>query len=119
VTAREVVDVIAGQRFLWATEDDLQRGLTDALIHAGASVIREVRLNAHDRIDLLVGSVGIEVKTTGAWRDVERQLHRYIQSPLVDDLVLVTAKAQHRRIPQGRRPSGKTLLVHQLQASGL
>jgi hypothetical protein len=37
-------------------------------------VEREVRLNARDRIDLLVDRVGIEVKVTGAWRDVERQL---------------------------------------------
>lgn len=114
----DIVATIGSHRFLWATEDDLQQGLAQALDAAGRAVSREVRLNAHDRIDLLVGHVGIEVKTTGAWRDVQRQLHRYLESDLIDELVLVSAKAVHRRIPQGTI-AGKRLFVHQLEASGL
>jgi hypothetical protein len=114
-----ILEVLRSQRFLWSTEDELQRGLAITLALARYGVAREIRLNERDRIDLLVGTVGIEVKTTGPWRDVQRQLERYLLSPLVDDLILVTVKAMHRRIPQGRRPSGKTLYVHQLEASGL
>lgn len=117
-TAIDVLDVIRGARFLWASEDDLQRGLADALEQAGFRVEREVRLNARDRIDLLVDGVGIEVKITGAWRDVERQLRRYLESTVLNELVLVTAKALHRRIPQGA-VGRKALCVHQLEASGL
>jgi hypothetical protein len=109
---------IAAARFRWATEDDLQRGLAEALAAKGHVVEREIRLNARDRIDLLVDRVGIEVKTAGATRDVERQLLRYLESDLIDELVLVTAKAMHRRIPQGA-VGRKHLFVHQLQASAL
>jgi hypothetical protein len=117
-SAVEILDVLRAQRLLWSTEDELQRGLAAVLEGAGVDVVREVRLNARDRIDLLVDRVGIEVKVTGAWRDVERQLRRYLESDLLDELVLVTAKALHRQIPQGA-VNGKSLLVHQLEASGL
>lgn len=114
VRASDVLDIIRGCRFLWASEVELQRGIAAALEHAGLPVEREVRLNARDRIDLLVGRVGIEVKTAGAWRDVGRQCDRYLDSDMLDELVLVTAKAQHRRVMRGR-----DMIVHQLEASGL
>lgn len=119
MSADRVIEVIGACRFRFASEDDLQRGIKAALTEAGLDVRREVRLNARDRIDLLVGRTGVEVKTGGAPRDVQRQLERYLRSPLIDDLILVTVKAGHARIAQGRRPSGKTLTVHVISGSGL
>lgn len=119
VSAVGLIEVLGGHRFLWSSEAELQRGLADAIVAAGVDVEREVRLNARDRVDLLVDRLGVEVKVAGAWRDVERQLRRYLESPLLDELVLVTAKALHRRIPQGDVVAGKRLYVHQLEASGL
>lgn len=116
MSAAAIIEAIAGQRFLWATEDDLQRGLDAALTGAGFTVEREVRLNSADRIDLLIGRVGIEVKITGAWKNVGRQLERYLRSDQLDDLILVTCKASHRRITTDAR---KRLHIHLLQASGL
>lgn len=113
--AQTVIADIAPMRFLWSTEDDLQRGLAQALEGKGYVVEREVRLNSRDRIDLVVDRVGIEVKIAGAARDVERQLGRYLESDRIDELVLITAKAAHRRIIL----RVKRLYVHQLEASGL
>src|SRR4051794_24916838 len=96
--AQALIADIAGVRFRWASEDDLQRGLAQALQEKGYVVEREVRLNAGDRIDLVVDRVGIEVKPAGAARDVERQLVRYLESDRIDELVLVPTKAAHRRI---------------------
>lgn len=112
--AHEILDVLRHTRFRWATEDELQRGLTQALAESGFQVEREVRLNARDRIDLLVGRVGIEVKIDGPWRTVERQLDRYLECELLDAVVLVTAKAMHQRIAPRPR-----LWIHQLSRSGL
>ena len=91
-----ILAVIHSCRFRHANESDLQAGLARALTDAGYEVQREVRLNARDRIDLLVARVGIEVKVAGVPRDVERQLGRYARSDLVDALVLVTTRARHR-----------------------
>lgn len=97
--AADIIAVLSAHHFLYGTEDDLQRGLADALTAAGMAVKREVRLNARDRIDLLVGTVGIEVKVAGDASRVERQLERYAQSDLVTALVLVTNRVRHRPPP--------------------
>lgn len=118
--ADELLATLARARFLWSAEDELQRGLAAALEAAGHEVEREVRLNPRDRIDLLVDRIGIEVKIAGARRDVQRQLRRYLTSDLLDELILVTAKAQHLTIPTAcQLYAGKRLYVHHLGASGL
>lgn len=94
-----VMSVLQSTRFLWSTEDDLQRGLHEALRKAGLPVERERRLDAHNRLDLLVGTVGIEVKTKGAWRDVSRQVVRYCASEALTSLVLVTCRSDHTKVP--------------------
>lgn len=118
-----ILSTLRSHRFLLASERDLHAGIASALTAAGADVALEVPLNRRDRIDLLVGRVGIEVKVSGAWREVERQLCRYLESPLLDDLVLVTVKAMHGRIPQGtvtlQSGERKRLFVHHVATSGL
>jgi hypothetical protein len=47
------------------------------------------------RIDFMVGSVGIEVKVGFSWADVVTQLHRYAQSQMITDLILVTTRMLH------------------------
>jgi hypothetical protein len=112
--AADVIAAIGQHRFLWSSEDDLQAGIYAALRALGEIPLREVRLNARDRIDLVVDRVGIEVKITGSWRDVSRQLNRYLESDQLDDVVLVTPVAAHARIRAHDR-----LHVHILTRSGL
>ncbi len=105
-----VLDILGGYRFCWATEDELQRGLSAAFAEAGAKVEREVRLSLHDRVDLLVGRVGIEVKVAGSWRDLHRQVLRYVASDRLDAVVVVTSKVGHTRLPA--RLGNKPVVVH-------
>jgi hypothetical protein len=96
-------------RFAIAREDDLQQAIAEALEKAGHahpyrvtsvfSAEREVVLDDRSRIDLLtVGGIGIEVKTQGRVGPVRQQCERYLASPQVRGLLLVTAVSQHRVI---------------------
>jgi hypothetical protein len=96
MTAAAVAAAIRARRYRYATEEDLQQGILEALIGQGFAARREVRLSPRNRIDLLVGRIGIEVKVGGIGRNVERQLARYAASDLIDGLVLVTNRARHQ-----------------------
>jgi hypothetical protein len=56
------------------------------------------RIKAAERIDFMVGRVGIELKVDGGNAEVLRQLDRYAASPDVDALVLITSR---RRLVAG------------------
>jgi len=56
---------------------------------------REVRLSKTDRIDFMVGAIGVEVKVKGAAHAVMRQLLRYTEDARIAELVLFTTHAQH------------------------
>ncbi len=99
VDAMAIADVIRAHRFAYVDEDELQAGITAALIGVGFTPRREVRLAAGDRIDILVGRVGIEVKVGGSAGALERQLARYAQSGRVDELVAVTSRIRHLNMP--------------------
>lgn len=90
-----VMAVLRSTRFRWASEDDLQRGIEAALLASGIDAVREVRCGPGERLDLLVGQVGIEVKVKGDWRGVLRQLRRYAEHDEVAALVLVTSVVAH------------------------
>lgn len=92
-----VLDTLRSTRFTWTTEDDLQVALDAALRARGLDVERERRIDAHNRIDLAVGRVGIEVKVTGPWANVLRQVMRYGRSAAFDHVVLVTCRPAHAR----------------------
>lgn len=89
----QTLSAIRGHLYRFANEDELQQGLAAALEAAGLDVAREVSVDARNRIDLMVGRIGIEVKVKGGVAEVNRQLCRY--APHVDHLVLVTIKATH------------------------
>lgn len=125
MTAESIVAILRSARFCFANERDLQAGLAEALRATTVAIEAEVWLTPRDRIDFIVGRLGIEVKVSGSWRAVERQLLRYLQSPQLDEVLLVTVKSNHRRIQQGEvgppltPHARKRLLVHQLAESGL
>ena len=112
-----IIDCIAGFRFSYANEYQLQEGLAAALSSRGWPVEREVRLGARDRIDLLVGSVGVEVKVAGKPDSVVRQLTRYAESDDIDALVLVTSRVRHLDLPA--LINGKPVVSVSLVGAGL
>ena len=52
-----------------------------------------------NRIDLLVGSVGVEVKVAGSLEALTRQIQRYAHAPEISELVVVTDRAALRAVP--------------------
>jgi len=107
--ARRLRDWILARPMTFTTEDDLQQALADRLWAEAllgnpiTGYSREVRLDEHNRIDFLVElngttKVGVEVKIAGSLASVRRQLERYAALADVDELLLVTTKAQHHHI---------------------
>lgn len=124
MNAEGIVALLREHRFCYVDESELQDGMAGAFEAAGVKADREVPLNAKDRVDFLIDRTGCEVKFTGPWRAVDRQLRRYLQSDRIDEILLVTVKSNHRRIEQGwvmagEPPRRKRLLVYQLATSGL
>lgn len=114
-TSSMVASAIARARFRWVTEADLQDGLAQVLEAAGLPFRREVILSDEDRIDFMVGGVGVEVKIKGAIRPTLAQLERYAGHEGVTELVLVTGRLQLTGMP--RKLKGKPLRVLALVGS--
>lgn len=100
ITLDAVAAVVRGYRFTYATEAQLHDGIEAALRGAGWDPAREVRIAgavkaSAGRIDLVVGRIGVEVKIQGGVNDVAHQLQRYLESPDLDGVVLVTGKVGH------------------------
>jgi hypothetical protein len=107
---RFVVDVLSSTRYPACPDEyALQAAAAARLQTTGAPVEREVVLSATDRPDLLVGGVCVEVKVAGAASQVLAQLKRYARHPQVESLVLLTRRAQHRKLPAAL--DGKPLTV--------
>lgn len=99
MTGAQLVSLIEGHRLRASSERQLQQALAELFVGAHVAFEREVSLTTTDRVDFLVGRVGLEVKVDGSLTMVTRQLHRYAQSTLVDELVLVTTRVQQARLP--------------------
>ena len=108
VTAADVMAALRGVRMAVTVESDTQADIAAALAAAGIEARREVILDSHNRIDLMAGHVGIEVKVKGAKRDILRQVQRYCTFPEIEALVLVTAVAMG--LP--REINGRPVHVH-------
>lgn len=101
-------------RFNFATEDELQRGISEAL--EGETFEREARLDSSSRIDFLIEGVGIEAKIGGGSSALTRQLMRYAKSDRIEALIVVTSKEQHRlQIPS--MMNGKPIRVVSLRGA--
>lgn len=98
------------QRVVIRSEADLSILMDNLLTKNQIAHSREVFLSDTDRIDFVVGRVGVELKTKGAANAIVRQLSRYAQSASLDSLVLVTTRHQHTR-GMPRELSGKPVRV--------
>lgn len=123
MAARRLRDHIAAQRLVFTTEAELQDALAqdlwaEAVLGRPVSGFgREVPLDCHNRIDFLVEldgvHVGVEVKVQSPLTAVVRQLERYAGFDAIDELLLVTNRAHHHRIPTeiGGKPAVLCSLV--------
>lgn len=94
-----VVQLLRGYRARPQNELDLQLGIAAIFEQHGVPFSREVILNDRDRIDFMVGALGIEVKVQGTRRDVFQQLTRYLAHTRVDEVLLFTTRSQLRVMP--------------------
>lgn len=90
-----IEELLRSYRFNFATEAELQSAVETILIENKFEFIREFNLTEKDRIDFLIGSVGLEIKIGFSYADVIRQLHRYAQSERIEALILLTSRLQH------------------------
>lgn len=91
----EVVTSALRARYRFIHEKELQRGIGIQLARAKITYAPEVRLSDDDRIDFLIGDLGVEVKIKGSQKDVIEQLLRYAQHERIGSLLLVTTRLQH------------------------
>ena len=115
ISASAMAQLLWATPFRFSSEDQLQGAMEQLFLSKGIPHTREVRLSAKDRIDFMVGRIGIEVKVKQSAETVERQLLRYAQHEEVDSLILVTSRSGHRMIQ--RMANGKSVLVVYLIAS--
>lgn len=94
-TVEQITSALAAGTFTYVDEVDFHRGIDTALTAAGIDFTPEVRLNSRDRIDYLIGTVGVEVKIKGTTDALRRQITRYADSPLVDELLVITTRPRH------------------------
>jgi hypothetical protein len=71
-----IASLVASHSYRYRDEAQLQEGICQLLAEAGIAAEPEARLSDRDRIDLLAGSIGIEVKVAGNPAEVTRQLRR-------------------------------------------
>lgn len=116
MTAVEVSDLLARYRIIGMTESVVQDQIERALRQGGIDYQREVELAPGDRIDFMVGSVGVEVKIKGTRSQIIRQLARYIRNDRVEEIVLA---ATSRRVLAGvpDEITGMHVTKHLLQGS--
>ena len=75
-------------------ERDIHAAVAEALAGAGLEYAHEYRLGPRNRIDFLVGRVGIEVKKgRPAASQLVKQLRRYLESDMLEGIIVVTQRA--------------------------
>jgi len=98
--ARRIAQVIASARINLTTEAAAHRDVLATLTAAGIEYESEVRLAPKERIDVMCGSVGIEIKVGHPRRAIWNQLRRYAALGQVKALVLATGTAWPAHIGQ-------------------
>lgn len=91
---------LAQFRFNYASESDLQQGISQALAVYAHRVEREFQLGDLGRLDFLIdGQIVIETKIGGSAAELMRQVSRYAQSDSITGILVITDRANHR-LPQ-------------------
>ncbi|HXE05813.1 MAG TPA: hypothetical protein VN579_07495 [Bryobacteraceae bacterium] len=112
--ALEIRQRICKHRFRYTSEGQLQDALEKLFISLELVFEREVRLNAADRPDFMIGSIAVEVKTKGSRSAAIAQMQRYAEHDRVSEIILVTSRAVHLDMPAELR--GKPVHVAHLLA---
>lgn len=115
ILARRIATTIGRARVNLTTEEAAHRAISKALTDAGIEHTNEARLTPSERIDILSGAVGVEIKVGHRRRDIWRQLERYAALSDISALVLATGTA----FPDVSEVGGKPLVVADLSKGWL
>lgn len=88
-----VAAALAGKRIPLEDEMRAQAAIFDALRAKFGTLVEREATAPGGRIDFRVADIGVEVKLKGQPSAIIRQITRYLQSPSLTGLVLVTSKA--------------------------
>lgn len=118
MTTDYIAAMLRAPRFRYSSEADLQEAIATLFTNGAVAHEREAILTKGERIDFLLGDVGVEVKIAGSPAEIFRQLLRYAELPQIASLIVVTDKT---RIVRGL-PShvlGKPLAIVSLAEASL
>lgn len=87
----DILAALSAYRIIGQTEKGVQDGIEYALTNSGIAHSREHRLSDRDRIDFLIGNVGVEVKIKGSRAPLIRQLGRYSRHGDIEELILASS----------------------------
>jgi hypothetical protein len=105
---------LADARFCALDEAALQDQVAYALFRKDIAYVREVRLSAADRVDLMVGGdIAVELKVRTSGTRLTRQVIRYACHPLVSAVVVAGTTHHVRNVPS--TACGKPVLAIQLR----
>lgn len=96
MTLDELAELLRWYQYPYGNEGLLQAAVEQVLKESGLDYRREVRLTEADRIDFMVGTLGIECKVDGASGSVLSQCLRYAESPDLSGLILLSSRHTHR-----------------------
>ncbi|HLL93178.1 MAG TPA: hypothetical protein VK252_09590 [Solirubrobacteraceae bacterium] len=109
----QVLEVLRGRRWRVQNEAELQVAIAEELRTARVPFSREVMLSCHERIDFMVGDVGVEVKVDGSVAEIARQLQRYAGHEAIAHLVLATTRVRHiTQLDQATFAGKRVTVVH-------
>lgn len=105
-----LVTILAAFDIATHEESAMQRDIA-VILNDTCAYTKECVLAPSERIDFLINGIGVECKIAGSKNDVLRQLSRYAEFDVIEELVLVTTRASHRDL-DGITLNGKRVHVH-------
>ena len=106
---QDLATLLRSYTYQFTSELELQDAVEQVLTQHEIGYTREGYLDGLDRIDFLVGDIGIEIKIDGSLSAVTRQIHRYLQCDQLNGLILLSGRYNHTRVP--REMNGKPVLT--------
>jgi hypothetical protein len=94
----KIVAALRSYRFRFRDEAELQAGIARVLEQEAIAFERERPLG-RDRVDFFASGTAIEIKVDGSLAQVTRQMFRYSEHPDVLEVLLVTCRMLHDKMP--------------------
>lgn len=114
-TLESICKVLSGYRYNFQDESSLQEGMAEVLTNNAIAFEREVRLDARNRPDFMIGPVAIEVKIKGTFAEFMRQADRYLELDRISALIVVGTPKWMPAVPASLR--GKPIYTVRLTSS--